>query len=67
MKRLFDLVIAVPVFLVSAPIIFLVACLVRLESKGSPIFVQIRVGQNGRLFKIYKIRSMRQGTPNLAT
>jgi len=31
---------------------------IRLESPGSPIFTQIRVGENGKMFKMYKFRSM---------
>lgn len=41
------------------PIILLCALLVRLTSKGSPIYAQERVGFRGRVFTIYKIRTMR--------
>ena len=58
-KRLFDLIGASLVLLLTAPIIVVTAILVRLESPGSPIFSQIRVGQDGRRFKLYKLRSMR--------
>ncbi|MCS7059864.1 MAG: sugar transferase [Anaerolineae bacterium] len=58
-KRLFDLFGASLALLLTWPIILLTAILVRLESPGSPIFSQVRVGQDGRRFKIYKLRSMR--------
>ena len=67
MKRLFDLVIVLPLFVICIPVIALLALLVRLETKGNPIFSQVRVGRNGKLFKLYKIRSMVIGAPNVAT
>ena len=57
-KRLFDLAVAAPVLVVFAvPMLLIVLC-IRLTSKGPAIFVQQRVGRNGRLFSIYKFRSM---------
>jgi lipopolysaccharide/colanic/teichoic acid biosynthesis glycosyltransferase len=60
-KRALDLVIAVPVAVVSAPFLALLALAVRLESPGHPIYSQTRVGQNGELFSIYKLRTMVRG------
>lgn len=40
------------------PIMLITFCLVMIESKGHAIFTQERVGQGGKLFKIYKFRSM---------
>jgi len=57
-KRLFDIVIAVPVLVVFAVPMLAIALCIWLTSRGPAIFVQKRVGQNGRLFSIYKFRSM---------
>jgi lipopolysaccharide/colanic/teichoic acid biosynthesis glycosyltransferase len=57
-KRLFDIAVAVPVLIAFAVPMLLVAICIRLTSKGPAIFVQRRVGRNGRLFSIYKFRSM---------
>jgi lipopolysaccharide/colanic/teichoic acid biosynthesis glycosyltransferase len=57
-KRLFDIAVAVPVLVVFAAPMLLIALCIRLTSKGPAIFVQKRVGRNGRLFSIYKFRSM---------
>ncbi|MEE2730631.1 MAG: sugar transferase [Pseudomonadota bacterium] len=44
--------------LLLSPLLLLLALLIRLESQGSPLYAQIRVGENGRRFKFYKFRSM---------
>ena len=57
-KRLFDVVFAVLILTISAVPMLLIAFLVRVLSKGPAIYIQTRVGRNGRLFSIYKFRSM---------
>ena len=57
-KRAFDIAVSSAVLLVfGLPMLAIAAC-VRLTSKGPAIFTQKRVGQSGRLFSIYKFRSM---------
>lgn len=58
-KRVIDTLLAIPALVITAPIIGLVALLIRIESKGSPIYRQSRVGYQGRTFTCYKLRSMR--------
>jgi O-antigen biosynthesis protein WbqP len=67
MKRLRDLLLAAfaTIFLV-LPIIF-VALLVRLTSDGPVLYWSDRVGRNNRIFSMPKFRSMRVGTPAVAT
>jgi sugar transferase (PEP-CTERM system associated) len=59
-KRLFDLVLASAFLLMLWPFMLLTAIAVKLESKGPALYHQIRVGLNGKPFRIYKFRSMRQ-------
>lgn len=59
-KRLFDLALASVFFLVLWPFMLLTAIAVRLESPGPVLYHQQRVGLNGKCFRIYKFRSMRQ-------
>jgi Undecaprenyl-phosphate glucose phosphotransferase len=61
LKRSFDLFFASSVLIVTSPIMLLIAMLIRLTSPGSAIFPQERVGLNGRPFRMYKFRTMRQG------
>lgn len=57
-KRLFDLAIAVPLLVILSPILLATALAIRLESKGPALFVQARIGQNNRIFRMFKFRSM---------
>jgi len=67
MKRLFDLLLAIAAALVLALPIALVALMVRLTSPGPALYWSDRVGRNNRIFKMPKFRSMRIGTPAVAT
>lgn len=57
-KRLVDILLASIGLAISAPVIAVCALLVRLDSSGPIIFRQRRVGENGRLFTIIKLRTM---------
>ncbi len=57
-KRLFDLAVAVPLLVILSPILLATTLAIRLESKGPALFVQARIGQNNRIFRIFKFRSM---------
>lgn len=58
LKRIIDIVGGLVGSIISLPIILLVAIPLLIESPGPLIFKQQRVGRNGRLFNIYKLRSM---------
>lgn len=59
-KRLFDLILASLFLVVLWPFMLLTALAVKLESPGAALYHQVRIGLNGRSFRIYKFRSMRQ-------
>lgn len=61
LKRVLDLSLSSFGLLLAAPMFLLIAALIRLDSVGPVLFTQTRVGERGRLFKIYKFRSMRSG------
>jgi len=58
-KRLLDILCVLAALPFALPLMLITAIAIRLESAGSVLFVQNRVGQGGREFKIYKFRSMR--------
>jgi lipopolysaccharide/colanic/teichoic acid biosynthesis glycosyltransferase len=60
-QRALDLLIAGPAALVTAPVVALLALAIRLESRGHPLYTQTRVGKDGELFAIYKLRTMVRG------
>jgi exopolysaccharide biosynthesis polyprenyl glycosylphosphotransferase len=64
-KRVFDLVVTITTAPLVLPIIGVIALLIRLTSPGPAFFTQERVGQNGRIFKMKKFRTMINGADNL--
>lgn len=58
-KRAFDICVSLGLLLVLWPLVLLAALAIRLDSPGAAVFKQKRVGQNGREFVLYKLRSMR--------
>ena len=67
MKRFFDLVMSIMLFILLAAPMLLVAIAVRLTSKGPVLYWSHRVGKNHAIFKMPKFRSMRIDTPEVAT
>jgi len=59
LKRAFDVVSSVAALVLFSPVILATAIAVRLESPGPVLFRQVRVGKNGRPFRMFKFRSMR--------
>ena len=67
MKRIFDLLAALGLMLILAPLFLLVVLVVRLTSNGPVLFRTQRVGKGNKLFTMYKFRTMRMDTPQVAT
>ena len=67
MRRIFDVLVALGLILILAPLFLLVGLAVRLTSTGPALFSTRRVGKNSRLFTMYKFRSMKADTPQVAT
>lgn len=58
LKRFFDIAFSMLLGIIALPIVAVSCILVRIESPGSPLFRQKRLGLSGKEFEIYKIRSM---------
>jgi lipopolysaccharide/colanic/teichoic acid biosynthesis glycosyltransferase len=59
--RTLDLILAGLASALTAPLVAVLAVAIRMESRGHPIYRQARVGKDGRLFQIYKLRTMVSG------
>lgn len=60
LKRSLDLVVAIIATIILLPVMIITAIAVKLDSPGPALYAQVRVGRNGKLFKVHKFRSMRQ-------
>lgn len=67
MKRVFDILLALIAVIVLAVPIVIVAVLVRLTSPGPALYWSNRIGAGNRIFRMPKFRTMRLGTPVVAT
>jgi exopolysaccharide biosynthesis polyprenyl glycosylphosphotransferase len=65
-KRCFDLVVSLLILLVIWPVMLLVALAIKLDSPGPALFIQERIGENGRPFRMYKFRSMVVGADHMS-
>ena len=66
-KRIFDYVIAAVLLVVLSPLLLIIAAFIRLSSRGKVIFRQDRIGLRGRVFKLYKFRTMVEEAEQLQT
>lgn len=57
-KRIFDIIFSVLAIIITSPVMLLTVVAIKLDSPGPALFKQVRVGKNGRHFKIWKFRSM---------
>jgi undecaprenyl phosphate N,N'-diacetylbacillosamine 1-phosphate transferase len=57
-KRILDLLVTAPLLIVACPLLLLVAAAVRLTSRGPALFRQARLGRNGVVFEVLKLRTM---------
>jgi exopolysaccharide biosynthesis polyprenyl glycosylphosphotransferase len=61
LKRMLDVCVSATVLLVGFPVWLFIALLIKLESPGPILYTQDRVGRDGKVFKILKFRSMKEG------
>lgn len=64
-KRLFDVLLSSLLIICLLPVFLIIALIIRVQDGGPAIFVQKRVGKNGKDFLFYKFRSMPISTPNV--
>ena len=62
MKRLFDIVVSGLGLIVLSPLFVIIAIWIKLDSRGPVFYRQVRVGRDNKDFRIFKFRSMREGS-----
>lgn len=67
LKRFFDLLISLVLFVILSPIIVILSIIIKLDSKGPVFYKQERVTQYGRIFKILKFRTMVNNADKIGT
>lgn len=60
LKRFMDIVLSILILIITLPLTLITALAIKLDSEGPIFFVQERMGQNGKIFKMIKFRSMRK-------
>jgi exopolysaccharide biosynthesis polyprenyl glycosylphosphotransferase len=65
-KRVFDLVMSSILLICAAPVLLLLAALIKLESDGPVFYWQERVGRGGKTYRLHKLRTMRQDAEELS-
>jgi lipopolysaccharide/colanic/teichoic acid biosynthesis glycosyltransferase len=64
-RRTVDILVAAVVLTVSAPVLVIAACAIRIESRGHPIYRQRRIGLDGEPFDVLKLRTMVDGAEHV--
>jgi len=60
-RRFLDIILALTALVLFSPVWLLLIILIRLDSRGRAIFIHKRIGKDGKLFTLYKFRTMHQG------
>jgi len=66
-KRIIDIILALFGIVLTSPVMILTAIWIKLDSRGPVFFLQERVGEGGRLFKVFKFRTMVEGSEKTGT
>lgn len=66
-RRVIDTIIALLMLILLAPLFLILAIWIKIDSKGTVIFIQKRIGREGKTYNMYKFRSMVQNAENIGT
>lgn len=63
-KRISDIIISLLALIITSPVFLIAAVLIKIEDKGSVIFKQNRATRDGKIFSVYKLRTMKEDVEN---
>ncbi len=66
-KRIFDIIVSLLLLVLLSPIILILAILIKIDSKGPVFYRQERITTNGKIFRIFKFRTMVQNADKIGT
>ncbi|NLI61610.1 MAG: sugar transferase [Clostridiales bacterium] len=66
-KRILDFILSLIGLVILSPLLLIICLLIKLDSKGPVFFTQERLGYNGKIFRIYKFRTMVDGAINMGS
>ncbi|MGU8477319.1 sugar transferase [Clostridium perfringens] len=66
-RRIIDIIISSIALAVLSPILLVISVAVKIDSKGEVIFKQLRIGKNGKYYRMYKFRTMIPNAQNIGT
>ncbi len=66
-KRVFDIILSLILIILFCPIMIIIALIIKLDSKGPVFYRQVRVTKNGKLFRIFKFRTMVNNADKIGT
>lgn len=66
-KRVLDFIMSLILLIIVSPLLIIVAILIKLDSKGPIIFKQSRIGENGKVFEVWKLRTMVDNAEQMGT
>lgn len=64
-KRLLDIIFSLLLLIIIIPIIFIVGLIIKIEDRGSIFYLGERLGKDKKVFKMYKLRSMKVNAPDI--
>jgi len=67
MKRFFDVIFSGLLLVLFLPLLLFIALIIKCTSKGPALHISSRIGRHNVIFKMYKFRTMKDETPNVAT
>ncbi|MBO5746227.1 MAG: sugar transferase [Clostridia bacterium] len=67
LKRLFDIFVSFAMLLVLMPVFIVIAVIIKIDSRGPVFYRQVRVTQYGKIFRIFKFRTMVQNADKIGT